>query len=55
MPLKIFAGVLGVGLLIVFIGPVAVKLKELSLAAVALIGVGMALVDLWHSIRSKED
>lgn len=55
MPFKVIAGIVGVGLLIAFIGPVAVKLKELSLIAVALIGVGMAVVDLWHSIRSKED
>lgn len=55
MTFKIVAGIIGVGLLVAFIGPVAVKLKEISLIAVALIGVGLAVTDLWYSIRSKED
>jgi len=54
MVFKILSGVIGIGLLVVYIGPVAVKLKELPLFAVALIGVGLALADLWQSIRSKD-
>lgn len=55
MIFKIVAGIIGVGLLVAFIGPVAVKLKEISLIIVALIGVGLASVDLWHSIRERDD
>lgn len=55
MIFKIFAGILGVGLLVAFIGPVAVKLKEIPLILVALIGVGLAVADLWQTIRSGED
>lgn len=55
MPLKIFAGVVGVVLLLAYIAPVVVKLKEIALWCVALLGVAMMLVDLWQSLRSKED
>lgn len=54
MYLKILAGIVAAGLLIAFIGPVVVKLKEISLIVVAGIGVGMMLVDLWQSLRSKD-
>ena len=55
MALKIFAGIVGVVLLLVYIAPVVVKLKDIPLWCVALLGVGMMLVDLWQSLRSKED
>jgi hypothetical protein len=52
--LKIVSGIIGVGLLVAFIGPVATKLKEIPLIVVALIGVGLAIADLWQTIRSKD-
>lgn len=55
MALKIFAGIVGVVLLLVYIAPVVLKLKDIPLACVALLGVGMMLVDLWQSLKSKED
>ena len=55
MALKIFAGLVGVVLLLIYIAPVVVKLKEIPLWVVALLGIGMMLVDLWQSLRSKED
>jgi len=55
MALKIFAGIVGVVLLLVYIAPVVLKLKDVPLAVVALLGVGMMLVDLWQSLKSKED
>lgn len=55
MIFKVVAGIVAAALLIVFIGPVVVKLKEVALTVVALIGVTMMLVDLWQSIRSKDD
>jgi len=55
MFLKVLAGIVAAGLLVAFIGPVIVKLKEIPLIVVAAIGVAMMLTDLWESIRSKED
>ena len=51
---KYFAGIVGLGLLIAFIGPVAVKLKEIPLILLALIGIGLAAIDLWQAIRAKD-
>lgn len=55
MALKIIAGILAAGLLIVFVGPVVLKLKDVALSVVVLIGLGMMLTDLWQSLKSKED
>jgi hypothetical protein len=55
MALKIFAGVVGVVLLLVYVAPVVLKLKDIPLWCVALLGIGMMLVDLWQSLQSKED
>jgi hypothetical protein len=55
MAFKILAGIVAAALLIVFIGQVVIKLKETSLTVVALIGVTMMLVDLWQSLKSKDD
>jgi len=52
---KIVAGIVAAGLLVAFIGPVIVKLKEIPLIIVAAIGIGMMLIDLLQSMRSKED
>jgi ABC-type branched-subunit amino acid transport system permease subunit len=55
MVFKILAGIVAAALLIVFIGPVVVKLKDAALSIVALIGVTMMLIDLWQSLQSKDD
>ena len=55
MALKIFAGIVGVVLLLIYVGPVVLKLKDIPLATVAVLGVGMMLVDLWQSLRAKDD
>jgi hypothetical protein len=55
MALKIFAGLVGVVLLLIYVAPVVLKLKEIPLWCVALLGIGMMLVDLWQSLQSKED
>jgi len=55
MLFKIVSGILGAALLIVFIGPVVVKLKDVALTLVVLIGIVMMLTDLWQSLKSKED
>lgn len=55
MALKIFAGIVGVALLLAYVAPVVLKLKEGALTVVALLGLAMMLVDLWQSLRAKED
>ena len=55
MPFKNVAGVLAAALLVLYISPVVVKLKDVALSAVVLIGLSMMLTDLWQSLRSKED
>lgn len=55
MIFKIFASLVAAGLMILFTGAVAVKLKEIALAVVILIGVGMMLWDLWESVRHEEE
>lgn len=52
---KIFAGIVAATLLIVFVGPVLVKLESVPLTIVVLIGLTMMLVDIWHSLKSKDD
>ena len=55
MALKIFAGIVGVVLLLVYVAPVVLKLKDIPLAVVALVGLAMMFIDLWQSLKSKED
>ncbi len=55
MPIKIFAGIVAVTLMIAFLVPVVFKLKDISLGVVILIGLGLMLVDLWQSLQSKDD
>ena len=54
MPFKIFASVVAAALLIVFIGPVVIKLKDVALSVVVLIGLTMMLTDIWQSLRSND-
>ena len=53
MRLKIFAGIVAVALHLLV--PLVVKLKEVSLGVVVLIGITMMLVDLGQSLQSQED
>ncbi len=55
MPVKIFSGVVAVVLLLAYLVPLVLKLKEVSLGVVILIGITMVLVDLWQSLRAGED
>ncbi|MDH4174131.1 MAG: hypothetical protein OEV97_10355 [Betaproteobacteria bacterium] len=55
MIFKILAGIVAAALLIVFVGPVVVKLKDVALSVVVLIGLTMMLVDIWQSLKSKDD
>jgi hypothetical protein len=54
MPIKIVAAIVAVGLMLAYLLPLVLKLKEVSLAAVVAIAMAMMLVDLRQSMR-KDD
>ncbi|MEJ2174143.1 MAG: hypothetical protein P8Y76_04360 [bacterium] len=53
--MKILGAIVAAALLALFIGPVALKLNEFALWAVAGIGFVLMLIDLVQSLRSKDD
>jgi hypothetical protein len=55
VPYKIIAGIVAAALLLTYMAPVVLKLKDTALWIVAGIGIAMMLVDLWQSLQSKED
>lgn len=55
MALKIVSGIVAVILVLAFLAPPVLKLKDAALAAVCLIGVGMMLIDLWQTLRAEEE
>ena len=55
MPIKIFAAIVAVALMLCYLSPVVLKLKDLPLGAIILIGVVMMLVDLWQSLQTKDE
>jgi hypothetical protein len=55
VPYKIIAGIIAAALLLTYMAPVVLKLKDTALWIVAGIGIVMMLVDLWQSLQSKED
>jgi len=54
MPVKIFAAIVAVVLVLGYLTPVVLKLKEAALAVVIVIGVAMMLLDLWQSFRERD-
>lgn len=55
MLLKLIAGLVGMLLLLVFVGIPAVKLKEIPLIVVIVIGVVMMGYEFWEQIREKDE
>ena len=55
MAFKILAGIIAIVLVVAFVAPPVLKLQDLALSSVILIGLVMMLVDLWQSLRSKDD
>lgn len=55
MPFNIFAAIVAVTLILVYLGPVMLKLWDPALSLVILIGIMMMLIDLWQSLQSKGD
>jgi len=52
---KYFAGLVAVVLMLLYLVPPVVKLKEIDLGIVILVGLAMMAVDLWQSFKSKDD
>ncbi|MDP3760222.1 MAG: hypothetical protein Q8R01_06870 [Ramlibacter sp.] len=54
MPVKIFAALVAVVLVVGYLAPVVLKLKEAALGIVIAVGIAMMLVDLWQSFRERD-
>ena len=55
MLIKYAFGILAAALVLIYLSPVVLKLKDPALSVVVIAGIGMMLVDLWQSLQSKED
>lgn len=55
MIFKTITGIIAALLLLIYVAPVVIKLNEFALWLVAGSAVVMMLVDLWQSIRAKDD
>jgi hypothetical protein len=54
MPVKIFAAVAAVVLMIAYLVPVVVKLQEVALGVVIVIGLALMAIDLWQSFGERD-
>ena len=52
--MKLAFGLLGAALMIAFLGSVVIKVREVSMIAVVVIGLVLMFVDLWHA-RNEPD
>ena len=55
MIFKVVCGVIAIVLMLAYLLPPLVKLKEVDLAIAILVGIAMMLIDLWQSLQSKDD
>lgn len=55
MLIKYFAGAVAALLVVAYLVPVVLKLKDVALGIVICIGLAMMLVDLLQSLKSKDD
>lgn len=49
--MKYLFGLVAIGLMAVFLAPIVLKLRELTLVVVLGIGFVMMLIDLWQDLR----
>jgi hypothetical protein len=52
--MKLFFGLIGAVLMIAFLSSFVIKVKEISMVVVAVIGIALMLVDLWQA-RNEPD
>jgi hypothetical protein len=55
MSLKIIYSIMAAVLMLLYLSPVLYRLKQIDLTIVVIIGVSMMLVDVWQSLKSKEE
>jgi hypothetical protein len=55
MAFKVLAGILAAALLMVYLAPIVLKLRDPALTIVAVVGIALMLIDLWQSLQSKGD
>ena len=55
MAIKIFAAIVALLLFVSYVVPMVLKLKDVALGIIILIGIAMMLVDLGQSLRAKDD
>ncbi len=55
MPIRIFAGIVALVLVLGYLIPVVLKLKNIPLTVIILVGIAMMLVDLRQSLKAKDD
>jgi hypothetical protein len=55
MKFKIVAGIVAMILMLGYLLPPVFKLKDVALGVVIIIGLAMMAMDLWQSLKSKED
>ncbi|HRP77092.1 MAG TPA: hypothetical protein PK725_15005 [Rhodocyclaceae bacterium] len=55
MSFKLFAGLLGLAMAVVFLLPPILKTKEISLVVIVLIGIGTVAYEFYETVRGKED
>lgn len=55
MVFKWFSVIVAACMLLLFLAPPVLKLKELSLSIVIAIGVAMMAYDLWETLRDHKD
>ena len=53
--MKGFAGIVAMILMLGYLLPPVFKLKEIDLAIAIALGLALMLVDLWQSLKAKED
>ena len=55
MAFKIFAGIVAVVLFVGFMVPYVLKMKDIALGVVALIGLALMARDLWDTFHEKDE
>ena len=53
MAARIAAAIVAAVLVFAFMSPVVLKIRDVALLAVVLVGVVMMLIDLWQTLRSE--
>ena len=54
MAFKVFAGIVAVVLLLVFLLPYVLKMKDIALGVVIVAGLAMMGWDLWETFKEKD-